>query len=855
MDDEPVTASDYFHKGVDHLEHGELDKALECVNRAIERNYFGADIALVKGEILFEMGKPDESLGWFTRAVEMDESLATEATLWRARVFFEKRQYGRSLSALNRVIEQSPMPAEAYFLKGLVLSERGDYLKAMEALAESRALVGDSDERLADILVWEGRCLHRMRREEEGIARLEKALTIAPDFIEAYAELGEMYRAQGRLDQACQSYRRGLRIHPGDASLCNDYGNALRDLGRLDESLEQLNLAIENDKRQTIAIFNRAITHERMGKWDEALADYSKVVEADPKDAEARLRRMDIHSRLERFDEAYREFEGIPEAERKSEDAEEKLARLMNRHARALEAAGKQGEALSLYAKILKLHPEFLDLDNPGKHFGSAADRHERSLEQLSAIPDSHPDVALLPLIRAEVCLRLGDHKKARLHANQAMSGPHPELAHLVLADLLYHDHNDPKAALDEVAAALKIRPKFVKALWLRVGIQAEGTRDAPGAIATYHELLHLVPDNPAVLQELADYYYDLGEVYRALVCYRMLQDTLPGDGGVQREIAMCYLGLGRTSEAIAELKRIAQAGDPDLSCRVALADALLRGGEDPAAAELLNEVEQLNEGLDPSVDDACRELRAVLLNRQKRHKKALDVLARVPDDELSDIGLLQRGIAFARLELNEKAVACFARLIEDAPPGNQCAVAARLEIAKIARATGNLKDAVTALEELLAIDPYHWRARTLLVWMLRESGRAEDADAQENAVTIYRELETGRRFMLTDQFTDASEALREFVAKYPQFSGGYYWFAAAQCRLGQYVSATAAMKRVLEIEPRLLDEARGDPFFEGFAFSELLEYRGGDGDGAKSDEPGDDEAGDGGAAGTEQQN
>jgi tetratricopeptide (TPR) repeat protein len=833
MEDEPVTASDYFHRGVDLLAKGEYSEALECLNTAISRNYYGADIALVKGEVLYELGRYDEALEWFDRISQLDGSMVQEATLWRGRTFFEMGQFGRALSALNRVIATAAAPADAYFFKGMVLVERGDPLKALDALAEAKALVGDSSDRLCDLLFWEGRALRVMRRLEEAVAAFEKTLSIEPDYLEAYSELGELYRTQGRLEQACEAYRRGLRQYPNDPEMCTAYGNALRDLGRLTESLEWHNKAVSaTGNSPSVTRYNRAVTFERMSRWDEALADYAEVLAHDTNDVEIHIRRLDIFSRLDRFEEAYAEWERVPEASQKQAEAEDKYARLLNRHARSLEAAGRVADAVPLYRKLLELHPDLLELDNPGKQFGSTADRHARLNAGLGTLGPDHPDAALLPLLRAALLPATARKGQVELLLKAAAGGPFPEVAHVLRAKWLMRSDSNFEKALAEVNAALAIRKDYVDALWIRVELLRNAVGDAPAAIETYNEMLKLQPGNPTVLHDLGTLYFQEGEPFSALLCFRAMQDMLPGDVDLQVEIAGCYLELGRIGEAVEELRRLAQQVDSDLDLRFLLIEALLTAGEETEAADMLAEVEQLNGGLDPSVTDSCAELRGALLNRLGRHEQALECLKPVPADELSDLGALNLAIAMQRTGDTKGSRAMFQHLSTGQAANSRYGLRALLELVKIEREDGNFPLALEHAHRAMSLDPYNRVAQALYVWLLRDNGRIDEAESAESIGAAYRELEGGRRLLFTEQFADAAEELKGVVRRLPQFPEAQYLYAAALCRTGQYVAATDALRRAVEFDQSFLQRAKADPFFEDFAFSELTAGQGGTGAG-----------------------
>lgn len=830
MDDEPLTASDYFHRGVEYLERGRYEDALEAVNAAIERHYFGADIAMVKGEILFELSRYREALSWFKRASELDDGTKVEATLWRGRVFMEEGQLGRALSAFNRVIQMSPLPGMAYLHKGTVLVERGDFLLALEALEEAQALLSDNEERAAEVLYYQGRGYQGLKRLGEAVAHYERCLALETDYLDAYTELGELYRSTGRVEQAVEVYRRGLRVLDDEAVLYNELGNALRDLGHVEESISMLNRAIELGDVTSIAAFNRALSYERSHRWEEALRDYQLVLDDAASDTEARLRRLEIFSRLDRFDDAFLEHGRLTESERENSEVRQVYARFLNRYVRYLESQGNVSGMLDTYRKLLDLHPDLLSLENPGKQFASPRERHETVLELLDHVGLADPNADLVHLIKAPLLFSLRSEENeeelaraAEEAAREARKGPFPEVAELILAEVAFYSRHDSESALNALNRALAARDDYVAAMWLKVTVLLEGMRDVNGAIQTYNAILRHTPNNPAVLDALGQLYLEQGDPYRALICYRRLIGSAPGDVAIQRELASCYLALGRISEAVDELRRLSARNPQDLELKLDIVDALIRAGSQNEAADLLGEVESQNAHLNPSVDDACAELRALLLNQQRRFSQAMAALNDVPDDELSDLGLLQRGIAGAADDdTRDQAMDDFLRVISEVSEQHPIGRRAKIELAKLERVCGRPEEAERLLEEVIESNPFQWRVRALLVWVLRELGREDEASRAEVQMNAYRELDHGRRLLLNEEFEDAADELRALAGRHPNFAEAYYWLAAALCRCGYYKAATAQLSEAGTLGSGMIARAKTDPFFEGFAFSEL---------------------------------
>jgi tetratricopeptide (TPR) repeat protein len=69
------------------------------------------------------------------------------------------------------------------------------------------------------------------------VASYNKAINFKPDLVEAYSNIGNVFKILGNLDEAVAGYNKAIAINPEYAEAHSNLGNALRDLGKLDEAV------------------------------------------------------------------------------------------------------------------------------------------------------------------------------------------------------------------------------------------------------------------------------------------------------------------------------------------------------------------------------------------------------------------------------------------------------------------------------------------------------------------------------------------------------------------------------------------------------------------------------------------
>ncbi len=79
---------------------------------------------------------------------------------------------------------------------------------------------------------------------EEAIEVYTKALSIKPNYAEAYNNMGNVFQKQGKLEEAREIYKKALSIKPDYAEAYNNIGNVFQKQGKLEEARETYKKAV-----------------------------------------------------------------------------------------------------------------------------------------------------------------------------------------------------------------------------------------------------------------------------------------------------------------------------------------------------------------------------------------------------------------------------------------------------------------------------------------------------------------------------------------------------------------------------------------------------------------------------------
>ena len=111
---------------------------------------------------------------------------------------------------------------------------------------------------------------------EQAVFAFQKALSIKPDYAEAYNNMGIALKEQGKLEDAVETYSKALSINPDYAEAYNNMGNALQEQGKHEEAIDAYNKALAIKPDYAEASNNMALSLYQIKKYKEAASLFRK---------------------------------------------------------------------------------------------------------------------------------------------------------------------------------------------------------------------------------------------------------------------------------------------------------------------------------------------------------------------------------------------------------------------------------------------------------------------------------------------------------------------------------------------------------------------------------------------------
>ena len=139
---------------------------------------------------------------------------------------------------------------------------------------------------------------------DEALANYNKAIELEPDFAEAYASRGILFRKLEQYDKAEKDLTKLIELEPNLAAAYTSRGDLLLEIRQYDKAEKDLAKAIELKPDLAVAYVSYGNLLCKLEQYKKAEANYNKAIELKPDFAEAYASRGILFNQLEQYGEA-----------------------------------------------------------------------------------------------------------------------------------------------------------------------------------------------------------------------------------------------------------------------------------------------------------------------------------------------------------------------------------------------------------------------------------------------------------------------------------------------------------------------------------------------------------------------
>ena len=164
--------------------------------------------------MLWQTGRGTEATEWFNKALTIDASFA-DAHYMRGLVLQERGDLPAAIAALRTAIALRPSSADAHLSLARALQAHGAHDDAAATLALAMRLSQlKADAQASTFAVGVGRERLRAKDLDGAIAQFREALRLAEDNPQAHYQLALALRARGEIREAAPHFAEASRLAP-----------------------------------------------------------------------------------------------------------------------------------------------------------------------------------------------------------------------------------------------------------------------------------------------------------------------------------------------------------------------------------------------------------------------------------------------------------------------------------------------------------------------------------------------------------------------------------------------------------------------------------------------------------------
>jgi tetratricopeptide (TPR) repeat protein len=273
---DPRMAAAHLLAGKIYIDTNRHEQAIAAYEEALKEEPRSLAAALELGRLHFSAGRLDKALTYSQQALTLQPA-SVEARALLARVYLQTGDLGRARTEVANLEKAAPNSPRALILRASLLEaeKKPDSARAVYA----RAL--DSNPRVLEAIQGITRIDLAAGRKKEAITRLEAATADSQASLSLILFAAQTFQAMGDFPKASTLANRAIALDRWNITAQMQLGNVYLAQRRFDEARQQFTAALERQPNSVQAATAMALTFEVQGNRAEAEKHYRKVLAID----------------------------------------------------------------------------------------------------------------------------------------------------------------------------------------------------------------------------------------------------------------------------------------------------------------------------------------------------------------------------------------------------------------------------------------------------------------------------------------------------------------------------------------------------------------------------------------------
>ncbi|NIV13216.1 MAG: tetratricopeptide repeat protein, partial [Aliifodinibius sp.] len=197
----------------------------------------------------------------------------------QAQKYLEWEKPNQAIAELKPALESKQIQQEykwvPHHMMGIALSLKGEH-EASAGYLEKAVKYGSEQPETYHMLSVN---YFNLARFDEAEKYGKETVGRKNDFLKAWLNLGSVYRAQAKLDEALECYKKANQIDPTNAGVAFRIGEIYRDQGDLEQAMKLFDITLKIEENHIRAMLEKADIYKKKGDLDEAIQNLEQAEE------------------------------------------------------------------------------------------------------------------------------------------------------------------------------------------------------------------------------------------------------------------------------------------------------------------------------------------------------------------------------------------------------------------------------------------------------------------------------------------------------------------------------------------------------------------------------------------------
>jgi tetratricopeptide (TPR) repeat protein len=289
----------------DQLAKGQRTQAIGTLGEILQANPNDADARLLLGSIFMEDGRREESIEQLTDAVRLRPRSAMAHNA-RGEAFNSFGDAKTARGEFEKAVDLDPALAQAQVNLGQALVQAGEFGAAAKPLDRALQILGTKQD-AAYPHYLRAKVNTEHNEVQQAAAHLEKALSLQPDFAEAWSDLGQARKTLLNDAGALAAFEKAVAINPDDAVAQYRLGAEYLHLGQSHLAVMHLQKAAESNPEDQSTLYALQTALRREGQVEQARQtkeNLTKLLRKRDKAAESALIGVQLNNQGAEFEKS-----------------------------------------------------------------------------------------------------------------------------------------------------------------------------------------------------------------------------------------------------------------------------------------------------------------------------------------------------------------------------------------------------------------------------------------------------------------------------------------------------------------------------------------------------------------------